>query len=274
LKDYYSYLPSEQRLLHIENKYSKAILAPQGAHLISWLPVDTCEILYLSPKAKFENGVAIRGGIPICWPWFGNNRENLPAHGYARTSSFEVLNISHQDENTIVTLVSPNFDHIFVKVTIFLGNVLTIRLETSNTSETTFEFTQALHSYFNIGDINLITIQGLENTTYFDKVRNTQDKINDKEFKIKSETDIIVHQPKDIIIKDPSLKRDIMISSHFGQDAVIWNPWINKAAAISDLPDEDYKKFCCVESSNISLPIKLSPGESFILDQQIGYVLH
>jgi glucose-6-phosphate 1-epimerase len=273
-KDFYSILPSGQKLLHISNKFGSATIALQGAHIIDWSPVSSNQtVLFLSPTALFESNVAIRGGSPICWPWFGDKLYNK-AHGFARISSFEVEEINHSKDFTKATLKFINEEKDYLKISLkvifTLGTDLIISTTTQNNSPSDFEFTQALHTYFKISNIQNVVIKGLLNQTYHDKTDSSIGNFNNDELKITKETDLIVSNSPIITILDPQYSRRIQIKSSGATNLVIWNPWIEKSKGFKDLPQDAFLNFICVESANISTNVALSPGESHTSSQSIS----
>ncbi len=252
--------------------------APSSSHLLSWVPANHSEVLFLSEKAIIENGKAIRGGVPICWPWFGN-KDGLPSHGFARTNSWEIIEKNQTTSSTKISfqLSEAAFDPSIwdEKAELIFSveeedNRLIMNLITKNTSSRTFEFTQALHSYFNIGNINNINITGLEDASYFDKVNQTANNIQEGPISFNNETDRIYQSMGSCTLIDPDRKRKIKVSKAGSYSTVIWNPWKTKSVEIKDMADDGYLSMVCIEAANTAFDsISLTPGSSHVLSQII-----
>ncbi len=250
----------------------------QGAHLFHWQPAFANEpVLFCSEKAVFMPGKAIRGGVPICWPWFGFKADHAQ-HGFARTSDWrlEKDTISDYDHRVQLSL-SSNLDTKALfpyefKLTLDIienQNDLLLSLTTINCDQKPFPITAALHTYFQVGDIHQVNIVGLQDSTFIDKLDNEKIKTeSDHVLKINGEIDRIYLSSDTTKIIDSSLKRIITID-HNASSIVIWNPWIDKSKTIADLTEHDYKKFICIESAIMPHQKTLMPGQSFSLEQNI-----
>lgn len=260
----------------ITTPHATAAITPYGAQLLSYtFASDENDLLFLSEKAIFKEGTPIRGGVPICWPWFGPDPQRLGRsdHGLARTRMWSVASsyllkdhecsISFELNDTPETYALwPHRFRLILKVT--AGKKLTMELTTQNRGETPFEITQALHTYFTIGDITHTQITGLEGCTYSDKTDESHKKRDNTPILIERETDrVYSHEGGEIIIHDKTLQRRIHIESEGSRTAVVWNPWIRVCEQKADLASEDYKKMVCVETANtgdeiITVPPKAS----------------
>lgn len=247
----------------LSTPHATAAITPYGAQLLSYtFASDPRDLLFLSEKAIFTEGTPIRGGVPICWPWFGPDPQGQGRsdHGLARTRMWSVVStdLLSDQECSITFELTDNPDtyvlwpHRFrLILTITVGRALTIELTTHNLGDTPMELTQALHTYFAIGDITQTKITGLEEFTYSDKTDDGAEKKEDIAISIEAETDrIYPFNGGDIVIKDESLKRNIRIACKGSKTAVVWNPWIRVCAQKADLLSEDYKKMICVETAN------------------------
>ena len=232
-------------------------------------------MLFVSEKAFFQEKKAIRGGVPICWPWFGDYLENpaYPAHGFVRNNFWQVTTaacLANGDTQIILEFIGTEktkelWPYKFkLALSIIVGDSLNITLTTTNHGEQAFSISEALHAYFNVGNINDIEILGLEDTDFLDKTRDFSQRHQPDSINILAETDRIYLKPSNnVIIDDKLLNRKIKIESSGNQNVVVWNPWSNGASAISDLKDNAYCSFVCVEAAN-ALPgsIKVPPGQS------------
>jgi glucose-6-phosphate 1-epimerase len=253
-----------------------------GAQITSYKNSKGKELLYLSSKAIFQQSKSIRGGIPICWPQFGPGE--LPQHGFARNQLWNIKDSIIKDNYISIILSLENneetkkqWDHCFYleyTINLFNGNdeKLSLELKVINKNENkSFSFTGALHNYFRILDCRKITIHGLKNLSYIDKV-NQGIKCNEEkdEVIILGETDrVYLNSPDVIIIKDILDNSIIELKKNSFIDCVLWNPWIEKSKQISDLGENEWINYICVESALVSSPITLKPGEQWIGKQEI-----
>jgi len=245
--------------IDIVNKSGRAKIAVQGAHLFHCERVGEQPLLWVSETSFFEPGKAIRGGVPICWPWFGKHQtdSSLPQHGFVRTSVWTVVDIQETDEHTtelILQLKSSArslqlWPYIFeLQLHVTVAEKLTIALTTKNCDENTFTITSALHSYFTVSDIDNVYIEGLDKTRYFDSL--TKESIIQKgNTHIGGEVDRIYQNVRyPLTIHDQ--KRNVHIDAHGSSSAVIWNPWKEKCARMGDMKDDAYTTMLCIETAN------------------------
>lgn len=266
-------------VIEIQNKQASATISLQGAHVLSWKPVDEDEVIWVSTDATFAAGKSVRGGIPICWPWFGAHESNssFPAHGFARTVLWQVTETKMlSDGETQVTfrLQTDQLDEslqqmwpqaTMVEYRITIAKTLNMELTTYNLSTETMTIGQALHTYFNIEDISNTTVYGLENKTYLDKTEDFNSKTQKGAVVIDSEVDRVYLDTADDVIIDNN-KRKIIIKKQGSHSTVVWNPWQDVAEKMGDLGEEGYHRMLCVESANAATDvIKIKAGESSTL---------
>jgi len=266
-------------VVEIENEFSTALISLQGAHILSWVPNGEEEVIWLSADATFAMGKSVRGGVPICWPWFGAHESEacLPAHGFARTILWTVkqtqaldngetqilfqLDTSELDEN--IQAMWPQATLAVYKITI--GQTLTLELVSSNLSDEPLKLGQALHTYFNISDIEQTTVTGLEGKDYLDKTTGFERKTQIGEIIINQEVDRVYLQTADDVVVD-DVKRKVKIEKQGSLSTVVWNPWQKVADKMGDLGKEGYRHMLCIESSNAAEDvITIAPGESHTL---------
>ena len=260
-------------MMNIVNQYASAKISIYGGQVLSYLPHgQTEELLYLRKKAIYQQGKAIRGGIPICWPWFADDTSGYgrPAHGFARNQQWKVLaTMENTDGSTVVTLgLYDTDDSVAVwpykfelKLDITVSEKLEIKLTTKNTGRKSFEITQALHAYLNVGNINNLTIANLNGISYVDKTDNFVHKTQVGDVVITAETDRVYQSsPEELIVDDLDINRKIVMESRGCNTAVIWNPWKNTAESMVDLQDEDYKVFIGVEAANADGDVIMIPA--------------
>ena len=266
----------------IKNEGGAAAIFLHGAQLTSFIPNGHEEVIYLSPRSRFEEGIAIRGGIPISWPWFADHPtdNSKPAHGFARTSPWhlrETKKLSDTETEVRLGLTNSNdtlklFDHKFyLKAKFIIGHQLNIELRTINIGSSEFTISSAFHSYYNVQDATDISVHGLEDTGYIDKVDNFSTKLQNGPVKLTNETDRIYFDTEsECVIEDPGLKRNIHIKKAGSKSTVLWNPWEKKARGMKDLGACEYTRFVCVETANAGEDtVTIPPGEQHILRMNI-----
>ncbi len=263
----------------IDNDQAQARIATYAGQVLSYQPKEQEELLFVSDNAYFAPGKAIKGGIPICWPWFGNHASNpqLPAHGFVRNRQWQVSGSSQTEDGAIqLVLSAPNDaetqqlwpEQAQLQLVIEVGAELRLSMVTRNLGNKPLQITQALHTYFSVADIGQVSIQGLDGLTYLDATDAYREKQQQGEIRVPGEVNrIYTGVSGDIRIHDPSLSRDILIQSRGSQSAVVWKPWIDTAKAMGDLRDDDYLRMLCVETSNAGPDrVTLEAGETHRLD--------
>ena len=261
--------------LDIQNRSARAKIALQGAHIFQYERVGGVPLLWLSEKSFFEQGRAIRGGIPICWPWFGRQKTDPagPQHGFARNMVFTLRGIDETDPLTShITLELQDsgqtlklWPHQFtLKVVISVGATLCVSLVTKNMDAMPVAITSALHTYFRVSDISNVSVKGLENKAYFDALTR-ENKIWQGDVTIEEEVDRIYQQVAyPLTLHDQN--RVVHIDSRGSASAVVWNPWIKKCAAMGDMPDNGYRTMLCLETANaLNDGRVVAPGEEHAL---------
>jgi len=259
----------------INNAHATASIALQGAHIATFQPKGEEPVIWLSKLAKFVPGKSIRGGVPICWPWFGPHATDskLPGHGYARTVMWEVLETKAlADGSTFLRFGLIESDTTraqwphpsTVQLEVTLGKALRVELVTANTGKESFQLGEALHTYFHISDVAQMTIRGLESCEYLDKVKDFARFTQQNGIVIESEVDrVYVNTTADCVIEDKGLKRAIRITKQGSKSTVVWNPWTEKADKMGDFGKDGHRGMVCVESGNaLENVITLAAGET------------
>lgn len=285
-------LHRELLAVRIENRAAVATLFLQGAQLASYTPKGQEELIWCSESCDYRNGQPLRGGIPICWPWFGDfernpsavrdmvSTDNPPPHGFARLLPWQLSDIQLVDTQktdvtfTLKTSESEKYATAFdcnLKLVVSVGVALTVKLTVENSSNKTINFASALHSYFAIGDIENVSINGFEDLEYIDCVNNGSKETQYGTVIIDRETDRIYQgSNKEINIIDRDRKRVIRMTSAGSNSTVLWNPWIEKSKRLSNFDDEDYRNMLCIETGNIGNDaIRLMPGASHSLSLKV-----
>lgn len=265
--------------IQIHTDKAQALISVYAGQVLSFKPVSQeVDLMFLSSKAYYQDGKAIKGGVPICWPWFGADPEGKgrPAHGFVRNRMWEVIETDLNSKGEVkVTLGlndTPETQAIWpcsfqLRLVITISETLSLELMTHNTGNQAFTITQAFHTYFSVKDIHRATVTGLDGKSYLDKVDAGQQKQQSGDVKISSEVDrIYLDVSNDLIIRDEALNRQIIIRSQGSQTAVVWNPWEKIAKEMADLLDDDYLHLLCVETTNAAAnTILIQPGSQFSL---------
>lgn len=259
-------------VLEIDHPTCVALVARHGAHVMEWRPRHTADpVLYLSPDAVFREGKAIRGGIPLCWPWFGAHPTDAsqPSHGFARTA-FWTHAATDEDEAGVTLRFSFEKDGLTALAALRLGETLTVSLETTNRRSEPAPLSGALHSYLKVGDIRAVCVGGLEGSEYLDTTGTPVWRRQRGAVTITEEVDRNYDSSRSCRLVDDALGRILVIEKEGSPTTVVWNPWIEKAAALGDLPDEGYRDFLCIEAAIANdRAVKLAPGESHTLSTTI-----
>lgn len=264
---------------HIANSHAQSAIALQGAHIMAFQPNAEAPLVWLSPVAKLAPGKSIRGGVPVCWPWFGAHatESSFQAHGFARTVPWQVAaSEALPDGSTRITLGLPQsamppaqWPHACgARLVVTVGKMLAVELITENTGNAPFEIGEALHTYFAISDVDNVRISGLEGCVYLDKVDDFRRKTQAGAITIASEVDrLYVNTEADCLIEDRGLKRRIRIAKRGSRSTVVWNPWIEKSAKMGDFgSDTGYRGMVCVESANAAENVvSVAPGTTHSL---------
>ena len=262
-------------IIEVENTLASAIISLQGAHVLSWIPKGEEEVIWLSEDASFALGKSVRGGIPICWPWFGahESNNNFPAHGFARTTEWQIISTEAlADGTTRISFTTGPISETesmwptdtTVQYQLTIGKKLELELITHNNSDRAITISQALHTYFNVGDIDDVYLHGLDDTVYLDKPDNFNRKHQKGHITIDGEVDrIYLDTARDCVIEDKALNRNIIIIKCGSHSTVVWNPGKEVADKMGDLGVDGYKKMLCVESSNAAEDtVTIEPGKT------------
>ncbi|NWF35710.1 D-hexose-6-phosphate mutarotase [Mariprofundus sp. KV] len=264
-------------VIDIDNSHCTASIALQGAHLMTWTPRGEQPVIWMSPVAKLAHGKSIRGGVPICWPWFGAHatESSFGGHGFARTVDWDVIGTEALDDgSTQISFAIANINReqwphqAPAEIHMTIGLVLEMALVTENQGDETITVGDALHTYFCVGDVSKTTIRGLADCDYIDKVGETARRKQAGDISIAAEVDrIYLDQGQDVVIEDPVLEREIRIEKQGSHSTIVWNPWIDKTLKMGDFGSDDgYLGMVCVESANADEDVvELAPGESHSL---------
>ena len=255
---------------------AQTIVALHGAQVLNWT-IDGDGLLWLSPVARIRAGKGIRGGIPVCWPWFGDSPDaGKPAHGFVRHREWRVMGSAATVDAVSITLATATtaadkalWPHdAEARLTVTLGATLALALETRNTGPAPFPLTQALHTYFRVSDIAAVSVTGLEGRSYLDKLEGFARKTQCGPIAISGEVDrIYVGDTVSISLHDSGNGRRLSIASAGSKSAVVWNPWTEKTARLGDMGSADaFRQMLCVETANAGCDVvTLSPDATHVL---------
>lgn len=263
-------------VIEVLNDNAEATVSLYGGQVLSYRPTEQShDVLFMAGKAQYLEGKAIRGGIPVCWPWFGKrpDRPDFPGHGIARINRWSVAEAKQLDAgNTQIrlSLKQPLPQHLNwwphgfeLQMMISIGKKLILELITHNTSRQPFTVTQAFHGYFRIGDIKQCRLTGLENIDYLDNLDGARQKRRNDALTVSNAIEQVYQLNNGTVnIVDAILKRKIAVRSFDATAMVVWNPWTTGAAAMPDLNETDFQNFICVEPGHIGATGFELPPES------------
>jgi glucose-6-phosphate 1-epimerase len=238
----------------VKTPQAQAIIYLQGAHITHYQPAGHQPLLFLSSKSNFAPGKAIRGGIPIIFPWFGPKSDDpkAPMHGFARTSIWQLVATSQIGDlvEVIMSLDSPN--HSRLQFCARFGPILNIEMHVTSDSPAPVTFEQAFHSYFAVSNVRNAFIQGLAGTTFIDKTDQMRRKTDAEEaLRLRGETDrVYLDTESTCRIFDPPAKRCIKIAKTNSATTVLWNPWLEKSKTMSDMGENEWQQMLCIETAN------------------------
>jgi D-hexose-6-phosphate mutarotase len=264
-------------IARLRHRNTEALVALHGGQVLNWT-IDGRGLLWLSPIARIRDGKGIRGGIPVCWPWFGDHSVDpaKPAHGFVRHRAWSVAATDATADAVSIILTTATTDADLslwphaaeIRLTITLSETLSLALETHNTGSASFPLTQALHTYFRISDIANAGITGLEDRDYLDKLDAFSRKVQSGPIGIAAEIDrIYLGDTASITLSDGGTGRRIHISASGSRSAVVWNPWVEKTARLGDMGSPDaFRQMLCIETANAGDDIVLlAPGNRHVL---------
>ena len=267
-------------VFELQGDFGSARFSTQGAHLMEFTPAGQPPLLFLSKQTALTPGKAIRGGIPVIFPWFGarEGHPESPMHGLVRSRIWEIAEIEVPEEGPAkVRLTFESnaetlalWPHAFaLSIEFILGEDLAIRWESHNTGDSAFVFEQALHPYFPVADVGSASVHGLQNAEFIDKTDAMRIKTDSAEaVSFVGETDRLYLDTASVLsLEDPASLSRIVFAKAGSLSSVVWNPWIAKAAALADLGDEEWREFVCVEQVNAARnAVMLPAGEVHIFE--------
>lgn len=270
----------------IDQPSYSARIALWGGHLVSFVPSGQADLLFQSENEGAQTRFGRRHfGVPVCWPWFGANTEDddLPAHGLARYFRWQLVEVGrfkNGDAKVVIRLASEDhplieemWPHAFELRQVFrLGDGFSINFSAANLSDKDMSVSEALHTYFNVGDNHTAQVHGLEGVTYVDKFDDGKEKVQRGVVSPCEELDRVYRDaPDKVELVDPSLARKLLIESEGARSKVLWNPGEALAKLRTDMEEDDFRRFVCVETANaLSNAYKIPAGDM----HQLRFTVH
>jgi glucose-6-phosphate 1-epimerase len=261
--------------LRIKTKTATAEIYLYGAQVTSWKPEGADEVLFVSEKSHWEEGRAIRGGIPVCFPWFRGKADDphAPSHGFVRTRTWHLEGLSEGPEDSVTVSLSTESDdstrrwwpfEFRLEYRITVGRALKLELEMRNTGQSELRFEEALHAYFKVGDVQQAEVRGLDGLAYLDNRDGNRKKVQLGDLRLTGQTDNAYLDPKGgAVVFDPVGRRMLRTQKQDSSSTIVWNPWRDGAASLADLGEEEWREMLCVEGGNIlESAIVLKPGQA------------
>jgi len=245
-----------------------------GGQVLGYKPLGQAPVLFVSRKAVYENGKPIRGGIPVCWPWFGAHphEKNKPAHGFARVQPWSLLTAEYNSQMTDIKLglcdneaTRALWPHAFdLTLRVVLDTTLRVELTTRNRDKAPVIISEALHTYLLVRDVSHASVIGLEGLRYFDSLTGDEHTAPNGATHIHGEIDRVYQDANpECSVDDPGLGRQIVVAKRNSHSTVIWNPGIEKSKRLPDFGDNEYPQMLCVETANArQATLTLPPGET------------
>lgn len=268
------------KMVRIIHDKATAAIALHGGHVVSFQPAGQDDLIWMSDAALFDGKAALRGGIPVCWPWFG--RLAAPAHGFARTSEWQLLEHRENEHGVILVLGLSDSEttqaiwpyQFNLRLEVEVTEQLKVSLQVTNQDEKAWTFSGALHTYLNVGDVRQVKTTGM-GSEYIDSLQDAKVCQGGETLVLTDTIDRVYTQPAlQIEVQDPLLDRSLVVENSGHNSAVLWNPWAQGAAAMADMTDDGYQTMLCVESALhspcLSAGQTLQPGESHTLTTTIS----
>ena len=263
-------------VVRVTGRAGSAEVFLHGAHVTAWVPAGEEPVLWMSAHSTFDRGSALRGGVPICFPWFGANASDpaAPSHGFARLAEWELIGASEVGSDVVLTFELSDsketrasaWPHAFVaRYVVTVGASLTLALQVTNRDPFAVTIEEALHTYLRVRDIEAVEIGGLEGTSFLDRLTTPEASPGQAgPVRFTGETDrIYLNTEAAVTVFDRASGRCVNIAKHGSGSTVVWNPWATKAAAMADFGDDEWTGMVCVETCNVrAAAVTLAPGAS------------
>jgi glucose-6-phosphate 1-epimerase len=260
--------------IRVRTQACEADVYLHGATVTHFQPAGEKPVLYLSPNSNFAAGKAIRGGIPVCWPWFGPHPTDStqPQHGYARTAEWMLTSAaaSPTGDVTLTLVLDTPIAQLSYETT--FGRSMTCKLSTTNRTDQPLRITQALHTYLAVADVRQITVDGVGGLPYLDRAPAGKGTQPVGPIRFTAEFDrTFLNATQDVTVTDPVWNRRLTINRTGSRSTVVWNPWIAKSTSLADLGGEAWPNFVCVEATNAADDaVSIAPGASTTLGTRVS----
>jgi glucose-6-phosphate 1-epimerase len=274
--------PSGLVFAEITTQHSKATVYLQGAHLASWQPVGQQPVLFLSRRSELVPGKAIRGGVPIAFPWFAARHDGKagPSHGFARTQDWTLAFAALAGDDLHLTFTlgptelsrSLGYDHFHLVYQLAIGRTLTMQLTVGNDADAPLIFEEALHTYYSVVDIHEVSVTGLEGTSYLDKMDDMREKVQHGAVTITEPTDrVYLNTAAACVLHDKAGRRRITVAKTNSNTTVVWNPWESGALKLPDLDPSEWHEFLAIESVNAAAnAVTLAPRAAHTMQARVS----
>ena len=254
-----------------------------GGHVTSWTPAGGQDVLWLSRASLYEIGKPIRGGIPVCLPWFGplDGDPSAPIHGYVRLTLLNVESVVMNDDCSVSAVLWRKFEeppaenwpgNFELRVRVTVGRSLSVAAEMLNLGQKDLVLREALHTYFRVSDVRKVSVTGLAGAGYWNKVTGTRAVQGPDPLTFAAQTDrVYLDSAGEVVLHDPQMGRDIRIAKRGSKSTVVWNPWIEKAAAMPDFGDDEWPEMLCIEAANaLDDAVPIPPGKTHTMETIIS----
>ena len=271
-----------QTRMRISAGPSEAEIYLLGGHVTSWKPAGGDPVLWVSRESRFAIGQPIRGGVPICHPWFGAKADGPagPQHGYVRLMEFDVESVSQEADGSVVVVLCTKFSmgnanwpgNFELRSRVTVGETLSMALETLNCGQEDLLLTEALHSYFRVSDVRNVSIAGLAGCGYVDKVAGGEKRVQGNEpLLFAGETDrAYLNTQAECVLADPGMGRAIHVAKSGSNSTVVWTPWEDKARRLPDFAEDQWAEMVCIETANaLDDAVTVPPGETHTMAARI-----
>jgi glucose-6-phosphate 1-epimerase len=261
--------------IRIDTRPAAGEIYLHGAQVMAWKPNGHAEVLFVSERSHWKQGAAIRGGIPVCFPWFRGKADDphAPSHGFVRTKEWQVESISTEPDDSVRVCLSTASDEstrrwwpfdFRLEYRVTVGMTLRLELEMTNCGATALRFEEALHTYFKVSDVGRVRVRGLDGVAYLDNRDGNRQKTQRGDLILAGQTDNAYQDatgPVEII--DPLKGRILKTEKQRSASTIVWNPWSEGASSMADLGDQAWREMLCVEGANIlTSAVSLDTGQS------------
>lgn len=254
----------------------------QGAHVVAWQPKGQQPAIFVSRKSDFAPGKAIRGGVPIAFPWFAARHDGKtgPSHGFARIQNWTLAFVALAGDDLHLTFtlgpteISRNlgYDNFRLAYQLTIGRMVTMQITVVNDATAPLVFEEALHTYYAIADIHEVIVNGLEGVTYLDKNDNVQPKVQHGAITITEPTDrVYLNTTSTCVLHDAGGKRSITVTKAGSNSTVVWNPGESGARKLTDMDPTEWHEFIAIETANVAVnAVTLAPGAKHVMQVRVS----